>query len=93
MGLLFYSILFFLNIAAFGLYAADKYLAMCGWRRIPEAVLLGSAVVGGAYGALGGMLLFRHKTLHDRFRITVPVCFAAWMILLAIVCCRSGVIL
>ena len=86
MGVLFYSILFILNVLAFGLYAWDKHKATYGKRRIPESVLLGFAVLGGAYGALCGMWLFRHKTLHDAFRITVPICFFVWVVVLVL--CR-----
>lgn len=47
------------TFAAFGL---DKFYAQTHRWRIPERVLLGLALVGGAYGALAGMLIFRHKT-------------------------------
>lgn len=83
--MLFYSILFVLNIVAFGLYAVDKHRATYDKWRIPEYVLLGIAALGGAYGALCGMLLFRHKTLHNFFRIAVPVCFLVWMAVLVAV--------
>ena len=81
-----YSFLFIINIAAFGLYAIDKRNACFSLWRIPEAVLLGLAVVGGAYGAGAGMLLFRHKTLHTSFLITVPLFFVIWLAILIIIC-------
>lgn len=71
---------------AFGLYAIDKRRAVYAKWRIPEAVLLGLAVIGGAYGAGAAMLLFRHKTQHLAFQITVPVSFALWMALLVFLC-------
>lgn len=74
-----FTILFFLNVLAFGLYGYDKHQAVYkGWR-IPEAVLLGLAVLGGAYGAAMGMALFRHKTRHKAFLITIPVFFFIWL--------------
>ncbi|MGN0282452.1 MAG: DUF1294 domain-containing protein [Prevotella sp.] len=81
-----YSFLFIINIATFSLYAIDKRNAFFGFWRIPEAVLLGLAVLGGAYGAGAGMVLFRHKTLHTAFLITVPLFFAIWLAILIVLC-------
>lgn len=78
----FYTILFILNVVTFGLYALDKNHAVYHKDRIPEAVLLGLPVIGGGYGALMGMMLFRHKTRHTSFRITVPLFFIIWLIIL-----------
>lgn len=82
----FYTYLFFINVLAFWLYAFDKQRAHYGLWRVPEAVLLGVAVIGGAYGAGAGMWLFRHKTRHTSFLITVPLFFVLWMTLLIILC-------
>lgn len=57
-----------LNIVAFALYGIDKFKAKRGSWRIPEAVLFGIAVPGGAIGAIAGMFCFRHKTRKDLFR-------------------------
>lgn len=81
-----YTFLFVINIITFGMYAIDKKNAYYGLWRIPEAILLGLAVLGGAYGAGAGMMLFRHKTLHTSFLITVPLFFAIWTIVLVLVC-------
>lgn len=49
----------------------DKMAAAThGWR-IPEKILLGISLPG-PFGALAGMILFRHKTRHTRF-LLVPV--------------------
>ena len=61
------------NILAFLLYGADKAKAKTGAWRISERTLLGIAFLGGAFGALLGMQLFRHKTRHPQFVITVPL--------------------
>lgn len=80
--LLVYSYLFAINVLAFFLYASDKHRACYDKRRIPEALLLGLAILGGAYGAGCGMLLFRHKTLHRSFLITIPICLVIWAAIL-----------
>jgi uncharacterized membrane protein YsdA (DUF1294 family) len=61
------------SIVAFVLYASDKFLAKADMWRIPEAVLLGTAFVGGAFGALLAMRIFRHKTRKRIFTIGVPM--------------------
>lgn len=71
--------LFVINVVAFGLYGLDKFKACMGLWRIPESVLLGVAILGGAYGAGMGMLLFRHKTLHRSFLIIVPLFLVLWL--------------
>lgn len=60
--------LFAANLAAFALFAIDKHQAERGGSRIPEAVLLGVGLAGGAPGALVGMHLFHHKTQRSYFR-------------------------
>lgn len=69
------------NLIAFILYGADKAKAKRGAWRIPEAVLIGLAFLGGAAGAWLGMLVFRHKTRHTKFRILVPAAFVIWVVL------------
>ena len=56
------------NLAAFALFAIDKHQAVHAGSRIPEAVLLGVGLAGGAPGALVGMHLFHHKTQRSYFR-------------------------
>ena len=81
---LLYTYLFVMNIIAFLFYAEDKRFAYYSRWRIPEAVLLGTAVLGGAYGAGAAMWLFRHKTRHTAFLWTVPIAFFAWLVLFII---------
>ena len=61
-----------INLLAFILYGIDKYKAKHNRWRIPEAVLLWLAVLGGSPAALVAMHLFHHKTLHKKFRYGVP---------------------
>ena len=60
------------TLIAFALMGIDKALARAGRRRIPEKTLFLSALLGGSVGALLGMSLFRHKTLHRSFCLGMP---------------------
>ena len=71
-----------INIATFIVYAADKVKAMAGAWRIPEKVLLGMAVAGGAAGALLAMVICRHKIRKRRFVIVVPLALCVQLALL-----------
>lgn len=64
-----------INILTFIVYGIDKLKAKKGWWRIPEATLLLLAAIGGSIGAWFGMLLFRHKTKHWKFRLGIPLIF------------------
>ncbi len=60
------------NLLTFVTYGIDKYKARHKKWRIPEAMLLLLAALGGSIGALLAMRLFRHKTLHRKFRYGIP---------------------
>ena len=69
-GLMIY--LAVVNIVAFFLYGIDKWKARHDKWRITEAALLWIAVAGGSIGALLGMKVWHHKTLHNKFRFGLP---------------------
>ncbi|MFC3174870.1 DUF1294 domain-containing protein [Novosphingobium bradum] len=56
-----------LNLITLALFGLDKALARASRRRIPEARLLGLALLGGTPGAYAGRALFRHKTRKQPF--------------------------
>lgn len=65
--------LLLINLVTFIVYGVDKLKAKRDWWRIPEKTLLLFAIFGGSVGALLGMNVFHHKTLHNRFRYGIPV--------------------
>ena len=54
-------------------YGWDKLCAKRGMWRVSEKILLLLALLGGSVGAMAGMAIFRHKTLHLKFRYGVPL--------------------
>ena len=74
--LLLYLII--INLLGFVLYGVDKAKSKGKGRRIPERTLLWVARMGGGLGCWLGMMLFRHKTKHNRFMILVPLWTILW---------------
>ena len=72
--LIFYTAI---SVIAFFAYGIDKRRAKRRKWRIPESLLLGLGVFGGAVGALIGMNLFRHKTRHLYFWLINLLALAA----------------
>ncbi|MBQ3881092.1 MAG: DUF1294 domain-containing protein [Bacteroidales bacterium] len=66
-----------INLVTLFAFIIDKKKAKRSKWRIPEATLLGLAVLGGSIGAWLGMRLWRHKTLHNKFRFGIPLIFLA----------------
>lgn len=69
------------NLAAFFAFGWDKFKAKYkekhpDARRVPERTLFLLALLGGSAGALLGMRVWRHKTLHRSFRIGIPLILA-----------------
>ena len=70
--------LLLINLVTFLVFGLDKWKAKRkvkreSVRRVPERTLFLLAAIGGSVGALLGMKVFHHKTLHRSFRIGVPV--------------------
>lgn len=60
------------NVLTFFAFGVDKWKAKHHKWRIPEATLLGLAVVGGSIGAWLGMKVWHHKTKHKKFQYGIP---------------------
>ncbi len=65
--------LILINAVGLLIMLADKQKARRGAWRIPEATLIGIALLGGSVGSIAGMYLFRHKTKHPKFYIGLPL--------------------
>jgi uncharacterized membrane protein YsdA (DUF1294 family) len=74
--ILFYLLLT-LNVATFFIYGLDKWKAIKGRWRIPEATLLWLAAAGGSIGAWCGIYVWHHKTTRKKFIYGVPAIFFA----------------
>ena len=66
-----------INLTAFFVFGIDKWKAKRketreNTRRVPERTLFLLAALGGSAGALLGMRVWRHKTLHRSFRYGIP---------------------
>lgn len=72
-----------INIAAFALYGIDKYKARKAKWRISEAKLLTTAVLGGSIGTWLGMKIWHHKTMHKKFKYSIPVILLIQIALMA----------
>ena len=77
-----YLIIYLLIINAIGflIMLADKQRARKKRWRIPEATLMGTAVIGGSLGCLIGMYAVRHKTRHLKFTVGIPLILALQVI-------------
>ena len=74
-----------LNIVTFLVYGIDKWKAKQGSWRISEATLLILAVIGGSIGALLGMKVWHHKTMHKKFKYGLPLILLAQIALIYLI--------
>ena len=70
-ALLYYLIV--INVVTSLVYGIDKWKAKQGSWRISEATLLILAIIGGSIGALLGMKVWHHKTMHKKFKYGLPL--------------------
>ena len=91
-------ILICINVVTFIVYGIDKWRSTSGrllptgrkkakqgsWR-ISEATLLTLAVLGGSIGALLGMQVWHHKTMHKKFKYGLPLILIAQALLVFLI--------
>lgn len=77
MGTILIYYLVAINVVTFFVYGIDKWKAKRSRWRIPEAALLMLAAIGGSVGALLGMYVWHHKTMHKKFQYGVPLILIA----------------
>ena len=75
-------ILIVINVLTFFIYGIDKRKAKQGNWRISEATLLILAVIGGSIGALLGMEVWHHKTMHKKFKYGLPLILLIQIVLI-----------
>ncbi|MGN0805801.1 MAG: DUF1294 domain-containing protein [Candidatus Coproplasma sp.] len=76
-----------MGLAAFIVYGIDKNKAKRHVWRIPEATLLTLSALGGCFGGIAAMLVFRHKTRHWYFwavNIIASLAYAALLVFILI---------
>ena len=90
----FVAYVLLINLATFLLFGIDKKRAKQNEallrrktrpqgkpaRRVPEKTLFAAAILGGSVGAMIGMAVFRHKTLHPAFRWGMPAILAVQLL-------------
>jgi len=82
-----------INVFAFFLYGTDKWKAKRSKWRIPEAPLLGMAVIGGSIGAWLGMKVWHHKTMHKKFKYGIPLILMIQIALVLLLIVKKGTFL
>jgi len=75
-----------INLVTFLAFGLDKWKAKRKEnrpeiRRVPEKTLFLLAALGGGAGALLGMRVFHHKTLHRSFRWGIPAILAVQILI------------
>ena len=81
-ALLYYLII--INFVTFLVYGIDKFKAKQGSWRISETTLLILAVIGGSIGALLGMKVWHHKTMHKKFKYGLPLILIIQILLIGV---------
>jgi uncharacterized membrane protein YsdA (DUF1294 family) len=71
-----------LSGAAFALYGYDKFTAKAGMGRIPERSLFLISIIGGGFGGLAAMILFRHKIRKTSFWLVNGGMSLVWLLVL-----------
>ena len=79
---MFYYSLVIINLVSVEMCYNDKKRAIKNKRRIPERILIGISIMGGALGFWIAMYLFHHKTKHLKFIVLEPLLMILWIALI-----------
>ncbi len=74
--------LIFVNSITFIICVYDKLMAIKHRYRIPEDILLFLSFIGGTFGFVLGMFIFRHKTKKIKFIALEPLFLGMWIYIL-----------
>ena len=88
---LFYTVVLYLALVSLFtaiVTAADKIKAKKGAFRVPESTLILLALLGGSVAEYTVMRLIRHKTLHKKFMIGLPLIIIIQLIAVTLVYSR-----
>lgn len=77
------------NVVAFLAFGVDKWKSKRDKWRIPEAQLIGLAVIGGSIGAWAGMKIWHHKTMHKKFKYGLPAILIIQIILAILIITKN----
>lgn len=76
--------LIIISVVTSAVTLADKLKAKKGSFRVPEKTLFALAILGGSAAEYITMRLIRHKTLHKRFMIGLPLIMLFQLIISAV---------
>lgn len=77
------------NVITFLMYGIDKWKSKRSKWRTPEATLIGLAIIGGSIGALLGIKVWHHKTMHKKFKYGIPLILAAQVAIVLLTSCKT----
>lgn len=83
---IFIIYLIVINIISVFVTIFDKRAAINGRRRVPEKTLLILSAIGGSVGMYLTMRVIRHKTLHAKFMVGIPVIFVVQCAVVFLLC-------
>ena len=75
-----------INLIGLILMFIDKRMAIYHKRRIPENTLLFVSLIGGCFGGLMGMYLFKHKTRKLKFKLVYLFCIIYIILFIKLKC-------
>ena len=85
---IFLVYIIFISFVSVIVCIVDKISAIKEKRRVSERTLFGLCFLGGSLAMYITMKAIRHKTLHKRFMIGIPIIIILQVMLIAFLCFR-----